>query len=123
MLGLGLAVLIMVGLPIAHEIHDPDGAPIDMWISGSFALAALCGVYFSRQWKWRTVDERVKFSPPVVVREELPRPALPPPPRGVETDPFRAPPSTPIVLVQTAAPPAPTPIVEGDPTDAPQFLR
>ncbi len=64
-------------------------------------------------------SEPVAASAPVKQRRE----PLPPPPRNVETDPFRAPPQPPPIAVQPPAPPAAVPIQLDETAVAPKLLR
>ena len=99
-------------------------SPFGPWLRVPVGCGCALVVFWTSRRKWRTADDRVQFG---VVQE---RPERKPPrseaPRRVtnlaETDPFRSPPSTPIAVIQTAAPPEPTPIVPGDPNHQPTLL-
>jgi hypothetical protein len=72
----------------------------------------------------RAHDDSLDASPPEKQPPATPRdPLPPPPPRGVETDPFRAPPQPPPIAVQPPAPPAPVPIQLDENAEAPKLLR
>jgi hypothetical protein len=67
--------------------------------------------------------EDVEESAPVKQPRPAQRDPLPPPPRDVETDPFRAPPQPPPIAVQPPAPPAAVPMQLDENAEAPKLLR
>ena len=95
------------------------GPSFPLQVAAGLAIAAVTFVIARR--RWLTADERVVFPR---LRAKRDKPTLPPvqQPRR-EGNPFRESPSVPIQVIETARPVAAPPIVPGDPSDKPTFLK